>query len=246
MSKVSHLRAGLGHTISAGFILHFKISIIYLRITGWVVVEGTLSITSSNPCHRQGHPLFVCNEKGPFQRWDCRKPWLSWLIFYYCWALDRKLWINSKAKILRSSYQRWTWTLWDCFELPPSQQKGSFPIWWAWNDSPSTDLHPPNPQRLCGFSDICTWTQDLFIYIYHLQGRICFSCSLNWFPSALPTQTPSHPQRQYLTCITPRLWTSGVPIRSHWFLQRMQGNPSQWDVTRKERSITVNFFRKMQ
>lgn len=64
-------------------------------------------------------------------------PDLSWLTFYYCWGLHRKFWINYKAKILKSCYQRWTWTFWDCFELLPSQQKGSFPTWRAWKDSPS-------------------------------------------------------------------------------------------------------------
>lgn len=88
-----------------------------------------------SPATDRGTSLFVCNKKGPFKRCDWRKPWL---MFYYCWGLDRKFWINYKVKILRSSCQRWTWTFWDCFELVPSQQKGSFPIWWAWNDSPGT------------------------------------------------------------------------------------------------------------
>lgn len=88
-----------------------------------------------SPATDRGTSLFVCNKKEPFKRCDWRRPWI---MFYYCWGLDRKFWINYKVKILRSSCQRWTWTFWGCFELVPSQQKGSFPIWWAWNDSPGT------------------------------------------------------------------------------------------------------------
>lgn len=114
-----------------------------------------------SPATDRGTSLFVCNEKGPFKRCDWRKPWLAWLMFHYCWSLDRKFWINYKAKTLRSSCQRWTSTFCDCFELVPSQQKGSFPIWWAWNDSPSTT--PPS-----------SWPTKALWLLWHLYLKPAF------------------------------------------------------------------------
>lgn len=122
------------------------------------------------PATGRGSSLFVYSEKGPFKRCAWGNPWLSWLMFYYCWGLDRKFQINYNAKILRSSYQRWTWTSWDCFELLPSQQKGSCPIWWAWNDSPKTASHPPNPRRLCGFPASLVSVPETRIFYLHLPS----------------------------------------------------------------------------
>lgn len=165
-----------------------------------------------------------------------------WLMFYYCWSLDRKFRINYKAKILKSSYQRWTWTSWDCFELLPSQQKGSCPIWWAWNDSPRTASHPPNPRRLCGFpaSLVSVLETRICLSTFTIYGGE-FASHVLWIGSHLHCPHQLLPIHGDNTCITPSLQTRAVTIRTHWLLQRMQGNPSQWhvtmQVTRKERSV---------
>lgn len=64
-------------------------------------------------------------------------------------------------------------------------------------------LHPPNPQRLCGFSHICTWTQDLFIYIYHLQGEL--ASHVLWIGSHL------HCPHKPLPIHTDKTWPGSHP-----------------------------------